>query len=333
MTDIIGAEVWRELASDTAYDGTLVRRRILPLLKHDIFVGERRPSRERLLWLDIKEQAAALPRRLPSSRGLEVEVDTSESGVTRIRLWSTAEQGNPLFEELANDVAKVLCRDPGEGAAARVMERVIAWQNFFSQRGDEFGTGRAAGLFAELTVLRDVMIPVLGPYRGVTTWTGPDPAIQDFQHKRIAVEVKSYRGGGSGQLKITSERQLETTGVAELYIAFLRLDQREEGTGADLMQIVDGIREDLAASPAALDLFGTKLLNYGWYDKFSTVRVEKYAIRSFEIFEVRDNFPRIVSYELPIGIGSVSYSIDRSAIEGFLVNSADFADRLKEQLD
>ncbi|WP_165604728.1 PD-(D/E)XK motif protein [Mycolicibacterium elephantis] len=328
---MIDPEIWRELASETADDGTVVRRRVLPALNHDVFVGERRPSRERVLWLDIREQSIGLPKRLPSSRGLDVGVDTGTRGVTKIRLSSTAEQGNPLFEELANDVANVLLRNPGQGAAVRVMERVIGWQNFFAQRGDEFGGGRAAGLFAELAVLRDVFISSLDPRVAVAAWTGPDPAIQDFQLGTVAVEVKSFRGSGPGRLTITSERQLETTGVLELYIAFLKLDQRRDGTGVSLMDTIDAVRTALASSTLAQDMFATKLLSYGWHDKFAAARIEKYEIRSLEMFAVQPDFPRIVSSGLPMGVGGVSYSVDRSAIDEFLISTDEFADRLKEQ--
>ncbi|OBA65317.1 hypothetical protein A5633_04115 [Mycolicibacterium elephantis] len=78
-------------------------------------------------------------------------------------------------------------------------------------------------------------------------------------------------------------------------------------------------------------MFATKLLSYGWHDKFAAARIEKYEIRSLEMFAVQPDFPRIVSSGLPMGVGGVSYSVDRSAIDEFLISTDEFADRLKEQ--
>jgi hypothetical protein len=260
-----------------------------------------------------------------------VEVDSSASDLVRIRLTSSSTAEDPLFAELAADVVGVLARNPGEGAAARVLGRVIAWQSFFATRRDEFSPERAAGLFAELTVLSTAFLPTIGASPSLSAWYGPDPAVQDFQHGDIAVEVKSFRGNGPGQLLISSERQLETIGVGELYVAYVRLDQRQEGTGVTLGKTIATLKNSISNSPFAYDLLQHRLLSYGWHNSYTELRTEKYQVRSSELFEVRSGFPRITSSNLPNGVREISYSVDRSAIEEFLVPWNVFADRLKER--
>ncbi|CAN1556927.1 Putative PD-(D/E)XK family member (DUF4420) [Mycobacteriaceae bacterium] len=332
MTESISPELWVDIANEAAADGTVVLRRVAPDLAHDVFIGERRPSRERVLWLEINGSVGNVPRIRRPAKGLDVEVDSRTPGRTKIRLASTSSSNNSLFQELANDVLRLLHRIPENGSAIRVLERVSAWQSFFAQRHSGFSPEKAAGLFAELTVLDGIFIPAIGSWLAVAGWTGPDPALQDFQFGTLAIEVKSFRGNGPGRMTISSERQLEAIGTTELYVAYLRLDQRSEGTGTTLIDMIKAVRHAVSDSPSAADLLDEKLLSYGWHDRFAGERSEKYEVRSSESFNVADDFPRIVSSDLMNGVGGVSYSIERSAIDAFLVQWGDFSQRLKGHL-
>jgi hypothetical protein len=324
MSDAFDPSVWRELADDPIADG-LIRRRVLPSLAHDLFVGELRPGRERVLILEIRGEHAGLPPRRPSSKGLKVQVDDTAPDVVRIRLTSTARADASLFAEVADDVVATLSTDPGDGAAIRVLNRVVSWQNFFATQRDDFSLERAAGLFSELHILKTVYIRTLGAGKAVAAWSGPDPAVQDFQVAPLAMEVKSFRGTGPGKLLISSERQLDLAGVDQLFVAYLRLDQRQDGTGPTLLDSINSVRGVLADSAPALDLFEQRLLSYGWRDAFAEYRSEKYDVRTCEAFRVTDGFPRIVPNTIPGGVGGVSYSVDRSAIEPFLITWEEFA--------
>ena len=318
MTEAFDRDVWEQLASDPAADG-LVRRRVLPALHHDLFVGEVRPSRERVLLMQIGGRHIGLPARRASSNGLKVEVDDSDPDLVNIRLTSTSPADASLFAEVANDVVTTLLTNPDDGAAARVLNRVIAWQSFFATKRESFSPERAAGLYSELYVLRETFIPTLGSDAAVTAWCGPDPAVQDFQVASLAMEVKSFRGTGPGRLVISSERQLDLVGMEQLFLAYLRLDQRQDGPGSTLLDLVSDIRNRLTDSASALALYEERLLSYGWQDSFAEYRCERYQVRANEAFRVADDFPRIVPESLPNGVGLVSYSVDRSAIETFLI--------------
>lgn len=329
MTNSFDPELWQALAQDPAPDG-LVQRRILPSSVHDVFIGELRPGRERVLLLNIAGSSTPIPRHRPSSKGLTVKVDQNEPGLVKVQLTAASFAVAPLFAELANDVAGVLDAAPVEDAAASVLERIIAWQLFLSTKSDDFSAERAAALFAELHVLRSTFLPALGAAQAVSSWHGPDPAVQDFQIADLAVEVKSYRGTGPGRLVISSEQQLELTGVERLYLAYVRLDQRPDGTGLTLADEINALRGSIADSSLAANLFEVRLLSCGWHNSYADLRPERYTVRSCELFGVVDDFPRITSAGLPNGVGSVSYNIDRSAIDRFLVPWHDFSTILME---
>lgn len=319
MSDILAPALWAKIAQDPLARG-IVMRRVLPDLPHDVFIGETRPSRNRVLEMSVLGLANNMPKKWRQSKGLEIVVDSSESSTTKVRLQSLTKLGDPLFTELAADVVDTLAAFPGSEAATRVVERVIAWQEFFARLSEPFSEERAAGLFGELTLMKSDFIPELGSAAAVYGWTGPDPAIQDYQFGDVAVEVKTYRGSGAGQMKISSEHQLEHVGVSALYLSYVALDQRQDGTGMTLLDLIDDVRATLSNSPSSLHLFEGKLISCGWRDSHDEYRDEHYEIRGVEFFLVADDFPRLVASQMPTGVSQVSYVIDRSALVNFLVD-------------
>lgn len=319
MNDMLDAALWAKIAEDPLPEGAVLRR-VLPGLPHDVFIGELRPSRNRVLELSVLGRASNMPRRWRQSKGLEVTVVSTDPDRTTVRLRSMAEPGDPLFKELVSDVVGTLSSFPGADAATRVVERVLAWQDFYAVRGEPFSEDRAAGLLGELTVLRDCVIDALGTSDATYAWTGPDPALQDFQFADLAVEVKTYRGGGAGRMRISSERQLEHVGVTDLYLAYVSLDQRQDGTGATLLELINDVRHQLSDSLPAVHLLEGKLLSCGWRDSHSDFRTERYEVRSVEFFLVSDGFPRLIASEIPIGISEVTYLVERSALDPYLID-------------
>lgn len=317
MSDIIDPSLWGALSADPLQDGTVLRR-ILPLLQHDIFIGESRPTRRLGLYMEVKGTSRHPIAAPASTRGLRVRVEEVE-GAVKIEMVSTSASGDPLFAELANDVVGVLSANTAADPAARVVARIAAWQAFLASKPDEFGPERAAGLFAELFVLREHLIPSQGEARSVSAWGGPQPARQDFQFGSIGLEVKSFRGTGPGRVVVASEQQLDLTGLTQLFLGYVTLDQREFGTGKTVQDQVELVEAELVDTASALDSFREKLIKCGWHPSVAEVRKEKYEVRECELFRVEQGFPRITGEFLPNGIGNVSYQIDRAAIEDFLV--------------
>jgi hypothetical protein len=329
-SSVIRPEVWSAIAADPL-DRGFVRRRILPKLPYDIFVGERRPSREPVLLLSIGDVNVAAPTRDASSRGLRVDIKSGGPSGIEIELVSTTRAGDELFHELASDVVGVLTESSGTASAAeRVLARIEAWQSFFAKKREEFTPQLAAALFAELEVLQQGCLPALPPVEAARSWRGPDPALQDFQYGSAAVEVKSFRGHGPGEMTITSERQLDSTGTEHLFVALVRLDQRVEGAGSTIMDKIDEVRRELSTSLSALDVLERGLLAYGWHDSYGSHRPEKYTVRSCELFAVTPDFPRLIPERLPKSIKKVTYVIERGGLDEFLVTWEDLHSLLKE---
>lgn len=310
-------KIWQEIAKDSA-PAIAVVRRVLPDLPHDVHLGEERPHKLRFVRMVLHGAIGHVPPGNASTTGLDVKVILETQVKATVQITERNSR-SPQFEELAEDLLSLLAAAPGPGATAMIVERLLAWKAFFG-RQSTLSAESAAGLFGELLVLTDLMIPVLGAPASVQYWTGPDRSLQDFQLPAVAVEVKTWRGGGPGELKISSERQLDQTGVINLIVAWVHLDERTDGTGRTLLDQVMVSRSAVSGSASAAADLDTKLLKFGWRDELADVRNERYAIHAQEYFRVQDGFPRLTPSGLPVGIGAVSYRIDRSAIDDFVVD-------------
>ena len=329
MSDL--QEVWAEIAADPAQHGTVVRR-VLPGSRHDIHLGQHRPSRQRFTEIRLLGTTVGpVPHHVPRTHGLEIKVVLEAPDRAVVNLTETTGLPTDQYEELIADTLGVLAAAPGDGAAARLVERLVAWQQFFARSGSSLTSDAAAGLFAELSVLTQVVAPIIGGPDAVLCWTGADLGLQDFQFPRGSLEVKSYRGGGTGKLHISSERQLDITGSGNLALAYVELDQRTDGAGQTLADVVGTTRELVASSTDATMQLNNKLLQAQWRDGVGDARPERYAVRCIDLLHVREGFPRLTPNCLPVGIGDVRYRIDRSAVEEFVIDSATLADLLEQK--
>ncbi len=315
-------KAWHEIDAAKDASGAVVRR-LLPELQHDVRIGQTRPARQRFLELRLFGPVGNVPHYDPSSKGLRVKVILETTERAQIVLEEQSATPTSLFEEVVDDIVGLVETAPSDGVAARTVERLLAWQRFFARPSVELSTDRAAGLFAELTVIESLLLPRVGPLRAIAAWTGPDPALQDFQVPRGAIEVKSFRGTGPGRLRISSERQLEVLPGSELVVAFASLDQRTDGSGRTLADTVNRIADAVRASESASIDFATKLRASGWSDDAQGLRMERYVVRSLEFIRVADGFPAITPAMLPLGVGNVTYHLDRSILEPFVITDED----------
>lgn len=328
MSDYFDRDIWDQLTRDSS-PTTMVQRRIIPESPHNVYLAESRPVRKRVMRLELESELSSEPSVQPQGLGFKTSVEVTSQG-TNFVLEAASPNDNVLFAELSNDLVGVLLTSDPVACADRIFNRIVAWQSFFSKAKDPFTPERAAGLFAELWVLNESVFPVLGSVSGSLSWHGPDPALQDFQYPRFAIEVKSFRGTGPGALRISSEHQLELVGVGTLFVAYVRLSQRAVGEGITLGDLIDAVRVAVGASEVGASYFEAQLLTVGWHDSFRDMRSEVFEIRSLEYFEVDDDFPRVISTMLPTGVHSTKYKVDRSALDPFLADEAKLATMLGE---
>jgi hypothetical protein len=326
-------EIWQSLETSASnLAGGHVRRRVKPQSVCSLFLAVAKPSNQHMLQIRLVELSATVAANLPSARGLDVVVIRSKNEQTgfTIQLVLREQRFDSVFDALIHDVIEVVAHAQSESAAfAAFVSRLQHWQKFLEQVGPD-GLSREAqqGLYGELWFLRKRLIPLVGLYPALLAWAGPGGAHQDFLLQSCAVEVKTTGMKEPQQLIIQSERQLDETGLAALFLLHLSIDARE-GVGESLVMMINSLRQLLKADTAALELYEDRLLEAGFLQSQSSqYESTRYNIRHTYLYQVRDSFPRIIGTDLKPGVGAVRYSISAAECRYFAVTEDELKFRL-----
>jgi hypothetical protein len=176
------------------------------------------------------------------------------------------------------------------------------------------------GLIGELICLKHFLeIDVL---QDLSSWTGPDGGVHDFEFAHQSIEVKTTTSPGSKTISISGLWQLEQ--IDEVPLLLLHLEIRPDPMGTTIGNLYDSIVSIAGDQKDRLDLL---LLNVGFdpnkrndYSNFTFSFVQVAA------YEIRDDFPKLTSSTLsqldPTGrLSDVTYSIDLSNMEMISGNS------------
>lgn len=327
------AEIEQAQTPEAARTGT-VQRRIPSSSPCDLFAGVQKPANIRLFIARFHADALPADYELPAFRGLDIHVQhEAEGGMERLTATVRAPQAawNDIFTSLAEDIARAVGSPTEESEAALALQRrLYQWQRLLQKTSVSGLTeDQQQGLYGELWCLRSVVLSVLPTPVALTAWTGPEATDRDFQFVgAIALEVKTTRSSGTPMLSISSERQLDDTGLNALYVLHLALEKLQD-TGETLPQIVAILRSLCAADPLAQMRFENKLLDAGYLDtQASRYRNAGYVLHGVHLYHVQEGFPRIVPQQLLPGVGSVRYAVSAAACQPFATDLQTFAAQL-----
>jgi hypothetical protein len=240
---------------------------------------------------------------------------------------------NEVFAWLADDIVGSLAgrKDPDvviDTAAARLAH----WQRFLERSSPEgLSPELQAGLFGELWFLREHVVASVGTLQAVEAWRGPLRNVQDFQQGAWAVEVKTTRQAAPASVRISGERQLQSTGLDLLGLVVIALEPRSGGEPTLVNAIAD-VRALLGLETAARRLFDDLLISAGYVDDQAHLYGNvSYAIRWASAAVVADGFPRLTEDDLPAGIGDVFYGISIDALKPFRVEFGELMSRIQSQ--
>jgi len=321
-------EIWLELEREAANGNApaWLMRFALPMPTQQLLIALETSSKRRALLLPISPSAIPPKHDWPECKGLEVfsvALDAAPYLGVRLRTSDYVD----VFTSLAEDVAGRIADAPTASLAAdALLARLRRWQKFLAAGTGGLSPERQRGLYGELYSLREHLLPAFGPDLSVSAWRAPTASHQDFQLATGAVEIKTTAARQPQSVRITSERQLDQTGIQALFLHIVILDERvievdKITSGETLPQMVASIRELLKDNQLAADLFDDRLLDAG-YLQIDTARYDsqRYSIRKEQTFHVRDDFPCLIEKYLPSGVGDVSYALSLAACEPFAVS-------------
>jgi hypothetical protein len=315
---------WDELATAADAKPGVTRLRVAPSSPHDLFIGVIQPSARRCFWYEVPTGAVPPDYRLPHLRSIRITVSSvvDAADTTRVQLELEKTELADVFKAMVNDLVATISATPDDDSGLiALVQRTERWWRLLEVDGlGGLSTTDRRGLVGELIVLGQLLEVGSHLTRTVTTWTGPYGKHQDFQAREAAIEVKATITKQPQSLIITSERELDATGVGHLYLMHVSLDERHGGAGTSLNALVTDLRNQLAADALAAATFEEALLNAGYLDEQQALYEETtYSVRQQNAFEVRDGFPCITEADVPTGVGDITYRIQLAALQPFAV--------------
>lgn len=293
-----------------------------PVGGHPLFAAVSSGRRALLLRVNV----SAIPPRStwPACTGLDVlSVILDDHAYIGVMLKEP--RFADVFAALAEDLAgRIESAEPKPAALVGVfLGQLRRWQRFLASKAEGLSPAEQRGLWGELHLLQNLLLPALDTSVAVSGWKGPESAHQDFQYRAAWIEVKTTLAKQPQSVRITSERQLDDTHAPALFLHVLALEAQVDGRDT-LPARVSALRTALGSSSAARELFEDGLLAVGYRDIDAPRYASPgYAVRRVETFRVAPGFPRIIEGPLPAGVGDVSYALDLAACAAFVVPTAE----------
>jgi hypothetical protein len=313
MHSLATAEGWMELRLNRpASDGTLVTR---PVVWDDTDTGMMMAmdaDGELHLLVPLAETPAAPdPPDLVALRVRRRRLDAGDY----LDLVATPSH-EPMFTPAANKVIEAIHvqqREPVVAAASIMRAFQMAWR----PSRPLMEKSVQVGLVGELIVLKNLMLPALGPM-AIHQWSGPLSERHDFVGETLHLEVKTTRKGRP-EHEISRLDQLRAPAGKGLLVVSVLL---EETLGGDvsLATLIDDVQTEVRTDMGLGQMFLSKVDRMGWSDEMRrSPEMLHFFVTGASVFEVDAGFPRLPDdFCPPSGVHSIRYSVSLANLPSLL---------------
>tara|TARA_Y100001960_G_scaffold138191_1_gene146495 strand:- start:34 stop:1041 length:1008 start_codon:yes stop_codon:yes gene_type:complete len=273
------------------------------------------------------------PLKLPQFIGFSTELTEKpfEGGISlEIRL--SRDEFHEIFDLLIQNVRETIgISSDSRDAVNRIFTRFEIWQEFLSKVSlSGMNEQRQRGLFGELYLLRQHLIPALGVEDAIRSWVGPANAHQDYQFPQYALETKTTKTLRPQTITISSELQLDIGNKKGLFLVHLSFDEGQS-SGENLNDMINSLQEIIGAGLQRAQ-FDEMLFRSGYSAEHSKHYDTPYELRVMSCFQVTPEFPRIEEGDLPKGVGRVSYALSLDACAEYEISSETMIATVREGL-
>jgi hypothetical protein len=306
-------QIWTHLEENSSAVAGLFKVRYSDTSRCDVFLGMKFPELHRMLIIRTPFASGKDFNFKYEFRGLKFDkvYDHDDNKFLLLNLVLVDKQFKDVFDVLVADVINAIINESDIKVILKnFTNRLIKWQTLFEKFQQQgLIPEDQRGLYGELYFMRKFLQANPDFKNVVISWIGSEKQIRDYQFGRWSVEVKTTHGNNHQKVHISSERQLDTTYLDNLFLYHLSLELRQQ-SGETLNQIVDTVIEILSSDFTALRSFRNKLIEGGFFDHHRNLYSDiGYFIRQEDFYKVENSFPRIEERDIRNGVGDVKYSI------------------------
>ena len=262
--------VWEDLEKDTTLTHGLLLRRYSASFLPQVYIALRVPENQRsiaaIISNSIKIDLALFLNLKDISVDLTPEEDNPDKNILLFTLLTR--QYSDIFSILCEDLISNISSVISESQLVKeLLNRFEKWISLFEQASLQgLSPESQRGLYGELVLLKKLLENNPDFHTSITSWVGPEKQIRDFQLGTWSIEVKTTHGNNHQKVHISSERQLDSSNLKNLFLYHISLEIRQQ-SGNTLNTIVDSICEILRDDFTMLLRYKAKLLEGGYFDK------------------------------------------------------------------
>lgn len=306
---------------------TQIARRVPSKNVFPVFLATDFKKGVRLLYIKLDNEHDIITDNLPRFRGLEISLTTTSIGQFKNHEFLKFTQSIPntdnIFELVISDICGKIIQIQNKRNLNAVLTRVInEWKMFFEKHESKIlGINAQKGLVGELHFLKDYLFQKYPFAESLFYWTGSERTNHDFQIMNNAVEVKTTSSKQHKRFTISSERQLDSTGLEHLYLSLFALNLHSNMPDSTLPVLIREIQLLIQDDPIAIYQFQIKLAKYGYNEILADKYTIGFSVFEMKFFEVAEGFPRLLQGNLPNGVGDLKYSVVVAACSPFEIET------------
>jgi hypothetical protein len=308
------SELWARLEQRDQLPNGLIQQSAHATVGSAVSAGLRFPERQRVLLIRLPRAQGALLLQRGIASGMVLRGIASDyPEQVLVEISTTDRQYQELFAHIGDDLVGQLVTDPPRPGEV-IVERLELWRSFFRHReGIGLSVFEIQGLYGELWFLREHVLPHLPGLRGIGAWTGTSGATHDFTMGQVSLDMKTGTPDGD-TVHISSLQQLMPPPETLLFLGHLKI--RRDSQGQSVGEIIDELRRQLPTD--ALQAFEGHLISAGYLEaERHTIDSYRFVPRSFELYQVSQDFPALTRSRVPNQIESCSYTIRLAACQAF----------------
>ncbi len=215
-----------------------------------------------------------------------------------------------IFSILVNEIVDIIREDSSKPdyICRQVLDR---WRELLEREPSTLlEIEKLVGLFGELYFLRAM---VQRNPNAIRYWTGPKGARHDFSMGSLAIEIKSTLSRHGLFVEVHGYEQLEPLQGGKLYLTVLRFEQGPS-LGESLPELIESLVQYGGDRYRLFHLLAQVGIDTYSLSEYKEIR---FHLREQRIYEVNEEFPRIISSsfidgKLPKGVLKLAYQIDLS---------------------
>lgn len=298
----------------------LIKTRIDEVVNFSCFAATNHITGTHIFILELNHKNEMPEIKTKKFRGVSLEIFDFEEEKKELHIFLLDNELKDIFFFFIEDIIESISTAITENEALiKISNIILKWKKLFEKYTNKaLSLEKQKGLIGELLFLEILLNNGFDIEQLLTIWCGPEYEDKDFLYKNIGVEVK-LSTSKLPKIQISNERQLDGLGMKYLFLSHIVLDE-VKGAGFSLNDLIKRVGDRFSNNNSSTLNYIEKLTKVGYeiedYDCYNNM----YQLREINYYSVSTDFPKIIPMDLINGVYNVTYLVEPTAVNNFLIS-------------